>query len=311
MKRFCFSAFQILLVFILASFAAEAAASNERIDIDLMQERYGPTIARIYREIEGMPRLALNSEPLPVLRYRKEKSPCNELFLRENPEMAEECNQSRETVTIENRFQKKLSVHISNGKINSMDFDIPIDSTDPLKVRKVLLLDGSLVVHDIVMQRYSHNLARIYFFPMGALGVELDEMHNLIISFGANDYIKFMAQDFRRTECQGFIWRSRSTFYRNRTRALPDIGYRGDQPYITTVNWTYPPLDGFLDLYRHSKQIGRIPASFLYQKQKDQRAKPLFAKTGLLKYLKRVNTDERIKKRYGPEIQEAVEKLLY
>ena len=36
-----------------------------------MQEHYGPDVARIYRQVEGLPQFALDSEPLPVLRYRR------------------------------------------------------------------------------------------------------------------------------------------------------------------------------------------------------------------------------------------------
>jgi hypothetical protein len=160
------------------------------------------------------------------------------------------------------------------------------------------------------MKRYSHNHAKIYFFPNATPRVAFDKTQNLIISVGEHDYIKFMAEDFRKTECSGFVWRTRPTFYRNGTRSVPDIAYRGDQPYMTTVNWSYPPLNGFLELYNRSKKLGRIPASFLYQKRKHQRAKPLFTETGLLNYLKIMQTDEKIKKRYGPGIQKAIEGLL-
>ncbi len=310
MIRSCFSLHRILLALCIVFFSFNVSHSDQTVDVNLIEGIYGPDIGRIYREVAGMPLLAFHSEPLPKLRYRRDASPCNALFVRENPEMAEECNKARETITFENKYKKKLSARILGGKINSIEFNIPIDDKNPLKSRKVVLLHNSLVVHDNVMERYSHNHAKIYFFPLATPRVEFDLNHNLIISFGSDDYIQFAAQDFRKTDCRGFVWRARPRFYRNGTRSVPDIDYRGDQPYMTTVNWSYPPLNGFLDLYNHSKKIGSIPTSFLYQKRKDQRAKPLFTENGLLNYLKSMQTDERMKKRFGSEIQAAIEGLL-
>lgn len=310
MKRFYLSVFWILVSLCLMPRIAEASSSSQAMALDRMQKVYGPDIVRIYRQVERMPRFSLYSDPLPVLRYRRDKSPCNALFVRENPEMAEECSKARETITIENRYHKKLMVHLLAAKINSIEFNIPIDDTDPLISRKVILLHGSLIVHDNVMKRYSFNHAKIYYFPIATPRVEIDRFHNLIISFGNDDYIKFMANDFRKTESRGFVWHLRPKFYRNGTRSVPDVVYQGDQPYMTTVNWSYPPLNGFLDVYNHSKKIGRIPASFLYQKRNKQRAKPLFAETGLLNYLKIMQADKKIKKRYGSGIQKTIEELL-
>lgn len=309
MKGFRLSVVWILLPVCMIALIAEASNPVQTVDLNRIGALYGPDIARIYREDLAMPKVTLDSEPLPLLRYRRDPSPCNALFIRENPEMAEECNKARETITIENRYQNKLNVHILDGRINSIDFNIPIDDTDPLKNRKVVLLHDSLVVHDNVMERYSHNHAKIYFFPVAAPRVSLDESHNLIISFGA-DYIKFSAEDFRKTVCRGFVWKARPKYYRNGTRSVPDIAYRGNQPYMTTVNWSYPPLNGFLDVYNRSKKIGRIPTAFLYQEGKNQRAKPLFTETGLLNYLKSMQADDGIKKRYGPAVQKAIEGLL-
>ena len=310
MKRFFFSVSLFLVPACMIAFIAEAANSGQTIDMNLIRRAYGPDISRVYRQVAGMPRFAFDSQPLPVLRYRKDKSACNELFLRENPEMAEECNKTRETVSLANRYQKKLTVHILDGKINSIDFNIPLNERDSSKSRKVILLQDSLIVHDIVMERYSHNHAKIYFFPTGTPRVELDSAHNLIVAIGADDYVKFLADDFRKTECRGFAWSARTKFYRNGSRSVPDIDYRGDQPYMTTVNWSYPPLDGFLDLYNHSQKVGRLPASLLFQKCKDQRAKPLFTDTGLLNYLKRMHSEESVKKHYGLEIPRFIEMLL-
>ncbi|MFO7985162.1 MAG: hypothetical protein R6U38_04815 [Desulfatiglandaceae bacterium] len=309
MKRFYLSVFSALLLTCATALMVEVSNADRPVDIRLIQEKYGSDIVQIYRNVEGMPRFD-DSDPLPVLQYRRNESPCNDLFIRENPEMAEKCNRTREIVTIENRYQKKLTVHIVGGKLESIEFNIPMGNPNPLKTRKVTLLHGSLIVHDIVMNHYSHNHAKIYFFPTSGPRIEFDENHNLIISFGARDYIKFMAEDFRRTKCRGFRWRAGSVFYRKGTRSLPDIAYQGEQPYMTTVNWSYPPLDGFLDLYNDTQKVGRIPTSILYQKQKKLRAKPLFTETGLLGYLKDIYAGERVKCSYSPEIQRCIQKLL-
>jgi hypothetical protein len=311
MRRFYFLLLWLLLSISLTPFTVDAANQNQTIDSNLIHDLFGPDVARIYRDAEGMPRIPLDSEPLPVIVYKRNESPCNELFVKENPGMSDRCNQSRETITFENRYQKKLTVHILDEKINAIDFSFPIDDTDPLKTRKVILLHGALVVHDIVLKRYSHNHAKIYFFPAATPRVEFDRAHNLVLSFGPDEYIKFMAEDFKNTECRGFIWRPRSRRFRNGTRAVPDIEYRGDQPCMTAVNWSYPPLDGYFDLYNRSNRVGRLPAAILYRKQKCDRAKPLFMETGLLNYLKAVGADTKIKIRYGPDIQKSIEKLLH
>ena len=303
------SVLSALLLMLSTVLMAEGSSCRQPVDTQLIQERFGADIARIYRNVEGMPRFSA-AEPLPTLRYRQNESPCNALFIRENPEMAERCNQTRETITIENRYQKTLTVHIVGGELESIDFNIPIDDTDPLKTRKVMLLHGSLIVHDVVLEEYSHNHAKIYFFPTSDLRVALDRNHNLLISLGSCDYIKFMARDFTQTECRGFRWRARSNFYRNGRRSLPDIAYQGEQPCMMTTNWSYPPLDGFLHLYNHAHKVGRIPTSILYQKRKDLRAKPLFTETGLLGYLENIYAGERVKCRYTPEIQRSIRRLL-
>jgi len=185
-----------------------------------------------------------------------------------------------------------------------------MDAADPLKNRKVTLMHGSLIVHDIVLKCYSHNHAKIYFFPTASPRVAFDRDHNLTVFFGSCDYIKFAAQDFSPMDSWCFRWGARSLFYRNGTRSIPDVDYTGQLPCMMTINWSYPPLDGFLDLYNQTEKVGRIPTSILYQKQKDCRTKPLFEKSGLLDYLKDIYAGKKIECRYSPEVQRSIRRLL-
>lgn len=308
MKAVCGSMLGILLLIGLSASLVEAS-KLEPTTIRLIRERYGLDIARLYRHVEGMPRF-WDAEPLPILRYRREESPCNQLFVQENPEMAEKCNYTRETLIIENRYHKKLTVHIVGEDVESMEFTIPLDNRDPLKCRKVTLLQDAFIVHDLILKNYSHNHAKIYFFPTGSPRVELDMHQNLMIHFGSQDYIKFMADDFRRTSCRGFRWRLRTTICAKGARSIPDIAYTGEQPCMMTVNWSYPPIDGFLNLFNHTRKVGRIPASVLYEKQKDLRAEPRFMENGLLAYLKNICVDERIRYRYSSETRRSIQELL-
>jgi hypothetical protein len=307
--RIILLAVQVLLPALLILLPAAASLSVPAMNPERVLDVYGPEIAGYYRNVEGMPAFAVDSEPLPDIRLRREDSPCNDLFLRENPEMEDECQKSRETIVFENMYHKRVQVHLLDGRINSIDFNIPLDDADPMQIRNVILLHGSLVVHDIVLEQYSRNHAKIFYFPMGAPRVEFDKKHNLLLTFGPDDYIRFMADDFRKTECRGFVWKPGSILYPNKTRAVPDIEYQGDQPYMATVNYSYPPLDGYLDLYRKSKKLGRIPTSFLYQKCKYQRAKPLFKDLGLLDYLKKMINEEGLENQYGPGVREYIETL--
>jgi len=110
MKTLWFCICAILLFTSLTSRFTEASSSDPPVDCDRIRDRFGPDIARLYRTVECLPQFA-NVEPLPMVTYRKDKSPCNELFIQENPEMAEACRRTRETLTIENRFQKGVTVH--------------------------------------------------------------------------------------------------------------------------------------------------------------------------------------------------------
>ena len=224
--------------------------------------------------------------------------------------MAQKCHQTRETLIIENRYHKRVTVHIVGGRVKSIAFNIPMNERDPLKCRKVTLLHGSLIVHDLVLNNYSHNHAKIYFFPNGYPRVELDKHHNLMISFGSHDYIRFEADDFRHATCRGFKWNTRSLLYRNKTRSVPDIAYLGDQPCMMTTSWSYPPLDGFLDLFNHATKVGRIPTSILYEKRKDLRAEPRFTESGLSAYLKNICSDKRTRYRYSTDVRRSIQQLL-
>jgi len=306
MRIHFFTAFALLPALVFGLLAggspAHAAMNPERV-----MDAYGPEIAGYFRNVEGMPGFSTDAEPLPDIQLRRDNSPCNDLFLRENPEMEDECKKKRETVVLENKYHKKVQVHLLDRRIHSIDFNIPLDTANPMRVRKVMLLHGSLVVHDIVLERYSRNHAKIYYFPLAEPRVEFDSRHNLLLTIGPEDSIRFMADDFRKTEARGFVWRPRSILAPGRARAVPDVEYQGDQPFMATINYSYPPLDGNLDLYRRSKKIGRIPMSLLYQKCKDQRARPLFGDVGLLDHLKRMIEDENFESRYGPEIRQCLE----
>lgn len=297
----------VLFAAIVSILPAGEGFSHAAMNPERVLDAYGPEIAGYYRRLEGMPGFSMDAEPLPDIRIRREDSPCNELFLRENPEMEDECKKTRETIVFENMYHKRLQVHLLDGRINSMDFNIPLDDADPMKIRKVMLLHGSLVVHDIVLERYSRNHAKIYYFPMGAPRVQFDKAHNLLLTFGPEDSIRFTADDFRKTQCRGFVWKPESIL--SETRAVPDVEYRGDQPYMATVNYSYPPLDGYLNLYRQSRKLGSIPTSFLYQKCKNQRARPLFKDVGLFGYLKKMIRDKELESRYGPQIRDCIEEL--
>ena len=289
---------------------ADAVSADSTKNLDLVKKVYGPNIAAVYKTVNGMPGFESGSDKLPDIVYRRDPMPCNELFLRENPEMAHECSKVRETLAFVTQYRRKLQVHIKGGEIEFVDFSIPLDQRDPSKSRNVILLDGSLIVHDRVLDQYSRNHAKIYYFPYGPPVVRFDRDNDLILRFGDEDYIKFNAQNFRKTEAHGFVWTPQTTYYRNGTRSIPNVRYQGAQPYMMTANWSYPPLDGFLDLYDGDEKLGRIPTSFLYQKLKNDRARPLFKKTGLLNYLRYQSRDGSIKRRYGRQTDQSIKRML-
>jgi hypothetical protein len=277
--------------------------------LDLIREIYGADIARVYETVKGMPRFDFKAKKKLRIIYSRNSKPCNEIFLSENPDMAEDCKKVRETVTLRNQHKKEVRVHIKDSEINSIDLDIPIDDRDPLKSRTVILLYDALIVHDCVMNRFSHNHAKIYHFPYVTPSVEFDGNHNLFIWFGKEEYIKFHAENFQRTESRGFQWRAKPKYVRNGTRAVPDISYEGNQFYMVTTNWRYPPLEGYFTLYDGSIRLGKVPATLFYKRLKNERALPLFKKTGLLNYLRSKYKDGSMNKRYGIEIHKFVKAL--
>jgi hypothetical protein len=244
-----------------------------------------------------------------VIRYYKEDSPCNEIFLRENPEMAEDCRKVREHLTFVNKYQKSLRVHLKDGIIESTDFKIRLDDKDFMKTRDIILLNSALIVHDTLLERYSQNHAKIFHFPEAVPFFEFDGDHNLILHVG-EDFIKFQAEDFRKTESLGFHVSSKPKYYRNGTRAIPDVSYNGRQFHMVATNWSYPPLTGYFTLYDGSKRIGKVPTALLYKKMKNDRALPLFQKSGLLEYLASQRKAGRLTKRYGTDIRKFVDGLL-
>jgi hypothetical protein len=298
-------------LFVLPSFAAPAQPQKKmKANLDLIADYYGPDIARIYETVDGMPVFDLNSEKPLTIKYRKNAKPCNEIFLRENPEMAEDCQKVRETVTFITQHKKRVRTHIKEGRITSIDMEIPMDERNPLKTRSILLLHDALIFHDCVLDRYSQNHAKIFHFPAVTPSVELDSEHNLTIHVGQKDFIKFRAENFRMTECRGFKVYCSPKLYRNGTRAIPDVSYDGQQPHMVAVNWSYPPLTGQFTLYDGHKKVGAVPATLLYKKLRNGRARPLFKNEGLLNYLVKRYQDGSLKKYYGADIYRFVERLI-
>jgi len=252
---------------------------------DSIQKHFGADIARVFKTVPGMPAFDPDSDVKLKILYSRDDNPCNEIFLEENPEMAEDCKKPRETITFINRYGKKVRVDIKGGEIVSTGLRVPLDPKNPLFCRDVILLHNALIVHDCVLKKYSDNHAKIYHFPGIIPFVEFDRGQNVIFRFGNVDYIKFFAEDFRKTECQGFKLSCQPTFYRNGTRAIPDINYEGNNLHMVTTNWSYPPLSGDFIVYNCKKQIGKVPVSLLYQRLKNDRACPRFKEEGLLCYL--------------------------
>lgn len=253
--------------------------------LGLIKERFGPDIARVYETIGGMPVFDPDSKYNLKISYSRDENPCNEIFLEENPDMAEDCKKIRETITYINRHGKKVRVNIKGGEIVSIGLRVPLDKTNPLFCRDVILLHNALIVHDCVLKNYSDNHAKIYHFPGVIPYVKIDKEHNVIFRFGTEDFIKFHAEDFKKTDCQGFRMSCKPTFYCNGTRAIPDISYEGNQLCMVTTNWSYPPVNGEFVVYNQSEKIGKVPANLLYKRLKNDRVCPRFKEKGLLCYL--------------------------
>ena len=182
MRRFIFPV--ILTSGMICLLFVDAVSANSKKNLDLLKKVYGPNIAAVYKTVNGMPGFESGSDKLPDIVYRRDLKPCNELFLRENPEMADECSKVRETLAFVTQYRRKLQVHIKGGEIEFVDFSIPLDPRDPSKSRNVILLDGSLIIHDRVLDQYSSNHAKIYYFPYGPPVVRFDRDNDLILRFG-------------------------------------------------------------------------------------------------------------------------------
>jgi hypothetical protein len=275
-----------------------------------IRDIYGFYIARFYETIRGLPLFDVESKEKFKIAYRRDESPCSEIFLRENPDMAEDCKKVRDELTYVNKYGNIVRVNIKDGRIVSTKITTSFDKKNPLKNRTVILLHDALIVHDLVMDRYSRNLAKIYHFPGVQPSVEFDRNHNVLLRIGNRDLIRFDAKDFRQAESLGFKLSAKPRLIRNGTRAMPDISYLGKLPHMVAVNWSYPPLTGHFTLYRGSKQIGKVPTTLLYRPLTKGRAQPLFEEEGLLNYLRRKYKDGSLKKRYGIAIHKSVGTLI-
>ena len=117
MRRFIFAV--ILTSGMICLLFVDAVSADSKKNLDLLKKAYGPDIAAVYETVKGMPSFELGSEKLPDIIYRRDPKPCNELFLRENPEMADECSKIRETLTFVTQYRQKLQVHEA-GSIGKM-----------------------------------------------------------------------------------------------------------------------------------------------------------------------------------------------
>jgi len=245
-----------------------------------------------------------------MIYYRRDDKPCSEIFLRENPDMAEDCKKVREELTFVNKHKNAVRVHIKGGKITSTEITTSFEEKSAVKTRGVIILHDALIIHDCVMDRYSRNLAKIYHFPGVKPSLAFDTNHNLLLRIGKTDTITFLADDFRKTKAQGFKMTCNPKYRQKGTRAIPDVSYIGNRPHMVAVNWSYPPLTGHFTLYSGSKRIGQVPTSLLYKRLKNDRAQPLFAEEGLFNYLRKRYQDGTLKKRYGDAAHKFVEALI-
>ncbi len=300
----------ICLAFSLAQLFSWGAAESSAMNPGKLRDLYGAYVARVYETVRGLPLIDLESKDKLMISYRRDDKPCSEIFLRENPDMAEDCSKVREQLTFVNKYKNVVRVHIKGGKVMSTGITTSFDKRSAVKNRAVILLHDALVVHDCVMDRYSNNLAKIYLFPGVKPTVEFDRNHNVLLRVGDKDLIRFEAKDFRQTECRGFRLTYKPRLNQNGARAMPDISYLGKQPHMVAVNWSYPPSTGHFTLYRGSKRIGKVPTTLLYKPLKNGRVQALFEKEGLLNYLKRKYEDGTLKKRYGVPIHEFAQTLI-
>ena len=113
-----------------------------------IQTQFGPQLARLYGSIKGMPAFDVDRPNGLRVLYSRDDQPCNALFIKENPELAEDCRKVVEEVVFINRYGNEVKVHIKGGEITAIDIDSSYDDKASLKNRSVMVQGESLVVHD-------------------------------------------------------------------------------------------------------------------------------------------------------------------
>ena len=276
-----------------------------------IQTQFGPQLARLYGSIKGMPGFDVDRPNGLRVLYSRDDQPCNALFIKENPELAEDCRKVVEEVVFVNRYGNEVKVHIKGGEITAIDIDSSYDDKASLKNRSVMVQDESLVVHDFVMDAYSKNLAKIFLFPAMRPEVRIDTDHNVWLAIGNKEWIRFDARDFRNAQSSGFRLGSKPKFIHQRgIRAVPDAAYTGNRPYMMTTNWLFPPTDGSFTCFDGQGELGKIPASLFFKKQRRDRTLCLFKEKGLSSYLQRCSGKTSFRNAYGAPILAFVERVV-
>jgi hypothetical protein len=276
-----------------------------------IQTRFGPQLARLYGSVKGMPAFDVDHPNGLRVLYSRDDQPCNALFIKENPELAEDCRKVIEEVVFINRFGNEVKVHIKGGEVTAIDIDSSYDDKASLKNRSVMVQEESLVVHDFVMDAYSKNLAKIFLFPGMRPVVRIDTDHNVWLELANKDWIRFDARDFRNAQSSGFRLSSKPKFiHQGGIRALPDAAYTGDRPHMVTTNWLFPPTDGYFTFFDGQEELGKIPASLFFKKQRRDRTVCLFKDEGLCKYLQQRSGKTSFRNAYGAPILAFVERVV-
>lgn len=265
-----------------------------------IQSHFGPHLARLYGAVKGMPAFDVDHPNGLRVLYSRDDQPCNALFIKENPELAEDCRKVVEEVVFINRYGNEVKVHIKGGEITAIDIDSSYDHKASLKNRSVIVQEESLVFHDFVMDAYSKNLAKIFLFPAMKPSVRIDTDHNVWLTIGKEEWIRFDAKDFRNAQSKGFQLGSKPKFIHQRgVRALPDAAYTGHRPYMVTTNWLFPPTDGHFAFFDAQEELGKFPASLFFKKQRRDRTVCLFKPEGLSSYLQRRSGEKTFRNAYG------------
>jgi hypothetical protein len=276
-----------------------------------IQTQFGPQLARLYGSIKGMPAFDVDRPNGLRVLYSRDDQPCNALFIKENPELAEDCRKVVEEVVFTNRYGNEVKVHIKGGEITSIDIDSSYEDKASLKNRSVMVQEESLVLHDFVMDAYSKNLAKIFLFPGMRPTVRIDTDHDVWLVTGKKEWIRFDARDFRNAQSSGFQLGSKPKFINQKgIRAVPDAAYTGDRPYLMTTNWLFPPTDGYFTCFDGQEALGKIPASFFFKKQRRDRTVCLFKDQGLAAYLQRYSLKTSFRNAYGPGILAFVKRVV-